>query len=587
MADIRSPICVFLGHVDHGKTTIQDFIRSSSVAKGEPGAITQHIGCSIIPLETIKEVCGDLLKSLKIDFTIPGILMVDSPGHAAFTNLRKRGGNLADVAVLVIYINEGVMPQTKESIEILKQYKTPFIVALNKIDLINGWQKKEGNILQKLANQGENVRNNLDRKLYEVVGKLAEFGFNSERFDRVDDYTKQIAIVPVSGKTGEGIPELLMVLIGLAQKFLEKCLSCDVKGYAKGTILEVKEDKGLGKTLDAIIYNGSLKKNDIIVIGGLEKPIVSRVRALLQPLPLTEMRDKKGKFKTVDEVKAATGVKISAPDVDQAVAGMPIRGCDEKDLEKVKEEIQKEVEEVLIETDKEGIIIKADSLGSLEALIKLLREKKIKIRSIGIGNIQKKDIYDAESNYEKNPFESAVLGFNVADESGICLDKVKCITNNIIYKLIEDFEKWQIEEKKKMEIKELEFLIRPCKMQILRGYVFRQNNPAVVGVVIEAGAIKPDTPVMKKDGNKLTVVKSIQAEQKNVDKAERGKQVAISLPDVTVGRQIHEGDILYSAVPESDFRKFKEFKQYLKEEEIEVLKEIAVIMRKNNPIWGI
>jgi len=584
---IRSPICVVLGHVDHGKTKLLDSIRGSAIAAKEAGGITQSIGASIIPLDTIKKICGGLLKRLKTGFTIPGILFVDSPGHAAFTSLRKRGGNIADIAVVVIDINEGIMPQTKESIEILKQYKTPFIIAANKIDLIPGWQERPGSLMEQINAQPDNIKTIIDKKLYELVGKLAEFEFNSERFDRVDDYTKQVAIIPTSAKKSIGTAELLMVLTGLAQKYLEQCLKCDVKGDAKGTILEVKEETGLGKTIDVILYDGNLKQNDVIVIATLDKPIVTKVKALLEPLPLEEMRDKKSKFKKVKQVNAATGVKISAIDLDNAVSGMPIRSCSKQNLEKVKRDIQLEVEDVLIETEKEGIIINADSLGSLEAVIKLLKEKNIKIRKASIGNITKKDVAEAESNYEKDPLSSAILGFNVRDESGICKDEVKLITSDIIYKLIEDYEKWVTDYKKESEARELEGIVKPAKIEIMKGYIFRQNNPAVVGVHIMEGSIRTDMPLMKKDGKEIATIKGIQLDQENIEKAEKNQQVAISLPGVTVGRQINEGDILYSAIPGDDFRKLKELKKYLKKEELLIMKEIAEIMRKKNPVWGI
>ena len=483
---IRQPIITFVGHIDHGKTSLQDYIRHSSTAKSEAGLITQHIGSSNVPLETIKKLCGNLLSALKLKLTIPGLLFIDTPGHAAFTNLRRRGGNLADIAVLVISITEGIMPQTLECIDILKQYKTPFIIALNKIDLLSGWQSKNISLLQSINTQSENIKKILDTKLYELVGKLSELGFNSERFDRVEDYTKQIAIIPASAKTGEGIPELLMVLTGLAQKFMEQKLNVNMEGNAKGTVLEIKEEKGIGKTIDAIIYDGALKQNDTIVIGTLNEPIATKVKALLEPIPLADMKDKKTKFVSVKKVSASSGVKISAPDIENVVAGMPLRSCSQNEVEKVKEEIKKEVEEVIIETDAQGIVIKADSLGSLEAMLKLLKEKNIQVKKASIGDISKKDISDASTSYEKDPLHSAILGFNVQLMPDVSVKNVKVITNNVIYKLIEDFEKYQENEKKRIEGKEIEFLVRPCKIQIMKGYVFRQNNPAVVGVDVLA-----------------------------------------------------------------------------------------------------
>lgn len=584
MPKIRKVLITFLGHVDHGKSSLLDFIRGTIIIEREAGMITQAIGASIIPIETVRRVCGDLLKTMKTGITIPGFLAIDTPGHAAFTNLRRRGGNLADIAILVVDINEGIKPQTLEAIEILKQYKTPFIIAANKIDLITGWKKTDQLLLKAISMQDENTQKKLDEKLYELVGKLHELGFSTERFDRLESYTKQVAIVPTSAKTGDGIPELLMMLTGLAQRFLEKCLTCDIKGPARGTVLEVKESKGIGCCLDIIIYDGTLKVNDTLVIGGLEKPIVTKVRALFEPAPLAEMRDIKSKFQSVKEVFAAVGVRVSAPELQDVVAGMPVRSTTEKDLEKTKEEIQKEVEEVIIETDKEGIVIKADSLGSLEAMIKLLREKNIPIRKASIGNVTKKDITDAESNYEKDPLKSVILCFNVSSE--LSSEKVKIISSDIIYKILEDLEKWQIEEKKRQEAKQLDVLVRPCKLEIMKGYIFRQSNPAIVGVDILTGILKTGIQLMK-TGKPIATVKSIQQEKENLTQAEQGKQVAIALEGVMVGRQINEGDTLYSAIPEADFRKLKKLKQYLSKAEIEVLKEIAQMKRKENPVWGV
>ncbi len=590
MADIRSPICVLAGHVDHGKTSILDKIRGTAIQKGEAGGITQAIGASIIPLDTIKKICGGLLQQLKMGFTIPGLLFIDTPGHEAFTNLRIRGGSLADIAIVVIDINEGFKPQTKETIEILKQSKTPFLVAANKIDLISGWQEKEGNLIDKIKNQSEQVRLDLDKKLYNVVAKLAEYNFKSERYDRVESFTKEVAIVPCSAKTGEGIPELLMVLVGLAQRFLNECLECYVEGPAKGTILEVKEETGLGTTVDVIIYDGTLNVNDTIVIGGLDKPITTKVRALLLPLPLAEMRDKKTKFKRVDKVTAATGVKISAPDLNDVIAGMPLREAASTNLEEIQKQVEKEIKDILIETDKMGVIVKADTIGSLEALTNLLKKEKITIRKASVGTITKKDITDAHANLEKDALQAVVLGFNVdinqeAEELARDL-KIQVLTNNIIYKLIEDYQKWHDAAMRQQEAKELEGLVRPCKLQILKGYVFRQSNPAIVGVDVLVGTLSTGTPLMK-NKRKLTTVKSIQHEKESLTKVETGKQVAISLPGVMVGRQINEGDVLYSAIPEEHFRKLKKFKRYLRPEEVDLLKEIANMMRDDNPVWGI
>lgn len=566
--EIRQPIIVLVGHVDHGKSSILESIREISITKKEAGGITQKISSIDIPIGYVKKLCGDLLKQIKVKITIPGFLFIDTPGHAAFTNLRKRGGNLADIAILVVDINEGVKPQTLEAIEILRSYKTPFVVALNKVDRIPGWLVKNRFLLQNIKSQPEHIQKELDIRLYNIVGKLYELNLQAERFDRVEDYTKQIALIPCSAKTKEGLAELLMFVTGLAQRYLEQKLRIHVKGAGVGTILEVREEKGVGTILDTILYDGKLSVNDVIAIGGVEDIVITKVRSLF----LQENN------KPVKMVSAAASVKILAPNIKEVIAGMPLRVAD-NNLEQVKEEIKKEIEDVLIETDKDGIIIKADSLGSLEALTNLLKERGIKIKRASIGNISKKDV--AEAVTEKDELNRAILGFNVKGTS----QEVKVLTSDIIYRLIENFEKWQGEERKNLEVKQISSLVMPCKIKVLQGYIFRQSNPAVVGVEVIVGKLRKNMPIMK-DGREITLIKGIQYEKKDINEAEAGKEVAVSLPNVSIGRQVREGDVLYSSIPEDDFKKLKKLKRYLNEAEVELLKEIALIKRKANPLWG-
>ncbi|MBS3116207.1 translation initiation factor IF-2 [Candidatus Woesearchaeota archaeon] len=592
---IRKILVATLGHVDHGKTSLLDKIRQTVVAKGEAGGITQAIGVSIIPIETIQKICGKLMTAMKGKLLVPGLLTIDTPGHAAFTSLRKRGGSLADIAILVVDINEGFKPQTMESIEILKARKVPFVVAANKIDLLSGWHYDQSKLLLENINSLDyNTQGEFEKKMYGLVGQFQEQDLQSERFDRVQDYTKQLAIVPVSAMTGQGIPELLMVLTGLAQKYLEQKLTIEEAGPAKGTILEVKEEKGLGTTIDAIIYNGTLKVNDTLVIGNIGEPIIAKVRALLEPTELEEMREKKSAFKNVREVTAATGVKIAAPGLEKVLAGMPLRSCSgkEEEIKKIKKEINEEIENIVVEDNKEtGVIIKADTLGGLEALRTLLTEKKIPFSSASLGKISKKDLSQLETIQSQDERYGVLLGFNVKIppelEDYIKTKNFKVIIHDVIYQIIVEYEKYVETFKRSIELKELNTLVRPCKFLILKGYVFRQNNPAIVGVEIEIGKIKSGDPVMNGEGRHLTIVKSMKEGQESVTMAEQGKQLAMALDKITVGRQINEGDFLYTDIPEDDFKKLKELKKYLSKMEVDVLKEIVEIKRRENPIWGV
>jgi len=572
--EIRAPIICLVGHIDHGKSSILEKIKGISIVKAEAGGITQCIGSYNIPLDTIKKICGKLLENVKL--TIPGLLVIDTPGHAAFNNLRKRGGNLADIAIVVIDINEGVMDQTKESIEILKSYKTPFVVALNKIDLIPGWKAyPEKFLAESISLQAESTQKIFYEKLYNVVGQLFDLGFEADLYSNIEDFTKKVAIIPCSAKTAEGLAELLMVVSGLAQRYLEESLRLHVSGPGKGTILEVKEEKGLGKTIDVILYDGKIKQSDQIIIGDFHKPIITKIRALLEP--------ENNKFKRIKEITAAAGVKISAPNLENAIAGMPIKVV--TNLDQDTKEIQKEVQEVLLQLDNEGILAKADSLGSLEALINLLREHRIKVKKADIGEISKKDI--AEASAEEDPLNKVIVGFNVKLATDDTKD-VHVILSNIIYTIIDDLKEWRAKQEELLKAKELENLPKLVKIKVLEHCVFRQSNPCIVGVEVLKGKLTLNTQLFKASTQKpISYVKSMQLEKENIQEAPAGKQVAIALPDITAGRQVKEGDILYSFLTEQEFRKYKELKKFLSNEETELLKEIASIMRKTNPLWGV
>ncbi len=569
---LRSIVCAIIGHVDHGKSQIVETITGLNIVEKEAGRITQCINAINVPFSLIEDIVGSYKHKIKI----PGLLIIDTPGHASFTNLRKRGGSLADIAVLVIDINEGIKPQTVECIEILKHNKTPFVIAANKIDLVPGFHSKNKQLMETISSQSENAKQEIDKRIYRIVGKLTEYNFDAERFDRIEDYTKKIAIVPTSAKLKLGIPELLLVLAGMAQKFMESKLSIDVNRPAKGVVLEIKEEKGFGKTIDAIIYDGKIKINDEIIIAGLTKPIKTKVRTLL------EQSIKNKKLVSVEEVTAACTVKIIPKDTEEIFAGMPFEVSDKSNEDRIKKEIQREVEEVLIETDKEGVIVKADSLGSLEALTSLLKENKIYIKKASLGNVNKSDI--AEASAEENFLYKTILAFNVkALESS----SVKIINHDVIYKIIDDYQEWKENEIKRIEQEKLKNIIRPGKIIVLPGTVFRQSNPAILGVEVLSGSIATDSPLMNENGRPLTRIKSIQVEGENAQRVEQGKQAAISLPGVTVDRQVFENSTLYTDIPEDDFRKLREMKNYLNPSEIQILKEISLIKRRKNPLWGI
>ena len=579
---IRQPIVSVLGHVDHGKTSFLDFIRGSSVADRESGAITQHIGATEIPIDAIYNICGELLKQKK--FSLPGLLFIDTPGHHAFTTLRTRGGSLADLAVLIIDINEGFKPQTFESINILKQYKTPFIIALNKIDKITGWKNKNNITKLSIDNQRPITKSFFEDKIYELIGILFENKLQAELYYKIKDFRKNISIIPISSKTGEGIPELLMILVGLAQKFLEEKLFNE-SGPAKGSVLEVKEETGLGTTIDSIIYSGTLKCNDKIIIGTKDEPVIAKIKALLKPKPLDEIRDPRERFDNVKEVHAASGIKILSPNLENVIPGAPIRVA-ENNIDKIISEI-KDQTKIDLELDEQGIIIKADTIGSLEALIKESKDKNIQIRKAEIGNVSKRDIIEANATIDQ--LNKIIFAFNVKilpeAKEELSNTDLKVFNEDVIYTIMENYDEWIEKKKAEIELKRRKDYTHPGMIKILPEYIFRISNPAIVGIRILGGRIKNEMKLMNDQGRYIGKIKGIQSENQSVNEAIQGEEVAISIDGVTVGRQIKKDEILFTDIPEKDAKKLKEM-NILNIDETDILDKIFEIKRKNEKFWG-
>ena len=576
---IRQPVVSVLGHVDHGKTKLLDRIRGTSVQAREAGAITQHIGATEVPIDHIYKMCGSLIGNKKFD--VPGLLFIDTPGHQSFVTLRARGGSLADLAVLVIDIREGLMPQTIESIRILRQYKTPFVIALNKVDTIEGWIAEEGRpfVLSERVQQ-DHTRAVFEEKMYNVIAQLAQEGISSDRYDRIDDFTKAVALVPISAKEGEGIQDLLLVLIGLAQRFLETQLEKG-EGPGRGTILEIKEERGLGKTLDMILYSGTLKKGDTVAMGTRGAPVVTKIKAILKPKPLDEIRDPRDRFDSVKELHAAAGVKISTQNCEGVIAGAPIivvKGPNDPAIKALAEETS-----IKIETQENGITIKADAIGSLEALAYEAKAHDIPIRKYGIGEITRRDIVETAYADKKN------LGFNVelskdAEAELMNHEGLKVLTNQIVYQLIDDYVEWVDECKRQTDTDKRSVFSFPAKFMVLPNCIFRASKPAIVGVRVLAGRIRPGETLIGPDGRDLGRIKSIRIGEDVQKEAKQGDEVAVAIDGVTVGRQIDEESIVYVDLIESGYKQLQTLD--LTADEKIAMEETVAIKRKEEPFWG-
>ena len=587
---LRTPIVAVLGHVDHGKTSLLDKIRGSAVSEGEAGAITQHIGATAVPLDTVSSMAGELV--MADDFDLPGLLFIDTPGHHSFSTLRARGGALADIAVLVVDVNDGFQPQTEEALDILQRTGTPFVVAANKIDTTPGWNPQpDAPVQETYEAQSDRARGMLDENLYEIIGQLSDAGFSADLYWRVQNFQGNIGVVPVSAMTGEGVPDLLAVLMGLSQRYMKAEMEIDLSGPGKGTVLEVKDEKGFGATIDVVLYDGTVEEGDRIVVGGVEGPIVTEARALLRPRALSEIRTEQ-EFERLESVQAASGVKLAAPDLDDAMAGAPVRVVRGRPLEDVIDEVEQELSEIEVDTAEQGVVVKADTLGSLEAMANALREAEIPILRAEVGDIAPRDVAVASTATEEP--HRVILGFNVdtlADaERELERQDVKLFSHDVIYQLVEDYEEFKDELQREQQETVLDKIHRPARFRILEDHTFRQNNPAVVGVEIMAGTVQNNRYVAKfENGEKVRVgeLSGMQENGEDVSEARAGSRVSVAIDGPTVGRQIEEGDELWIDLPEKHAKILEqELKEEIPGDEREALNAYLDTMRKRDPFWG-
>ncbi|KAJ3759492.1 hypothetical protein EV360DRAFT_82055 [Lentinula raphanica] len=567
--DLRSPICCILGHVDTGKTKLLDKIRQTNVQEGEAGGITQQIGATYFPVEAIKTKTAVMNKDGKQDYKIPGLLVIDTPGHESFTNLRSRGSSLCNIAILVVDIMHGLEAQTLESLRLLRDRKTPFIVALNKIDRLYGWNATpDGAFQESLAKQTRAVQREFEDRVAKTIVAFAEEGLNAVLYYDNKNFARNVSLVPTSAITGEGVPDMIMLLVNLTQQRMSDRLM--YLSELECTVLEVKVIEGLGTTIDVVLSNGILREGDKIVVCGLNGPIVTQVRALLTPQPLRELRIKSA-YVHHKEVKAALGVKITAPDLEKAIAGSRLLVCgpddDEDDL---KEEVMSDLATLLNSIDKSGrgVCVQASTLGSLEALLDFLKSSKIPVSGINIGPVHKKDVMRSATMLEKARELACILCFDVpvdkdaermAEEMGIRLFKA-----DIIYHL---FDKFTAYNQEIMEAKRRDAApqaIWPCRLKTIA--TFCKRDPIILGVDILDGTLRVGTPIavvkidpttQKREVIDLGKVTSLEINHKSMDivkKSQAGGGVAVKIEHAVYqsakmfGRHFDEKDELLSHI---------------------------------------
>ncbi|MDG7005411.1 MAG: translation initiation factor IF-2, partial [Nitrososphaerota archaeon] len=485
------------------------------------------------------------------------------------------------------------------SIGILKERRVPFLVALNKVDMIRGWRKeaptagKFVSLTSTLKSQPPEWNDELEERLYTVAGALSRVGFQAEAFYRIADFRKQVAIVPVSARQAVGIPELLAVLIGLAQQFLTTKLSQGsggVGGRTRGIVLELQEEVGMGQTANVILTDGTLHVGDRIVIVKRDGAAESKVKALFMPKPLDEMRDPRDKFTAVEEVYAAAGVKLVSPDLEGVIPGTAVVAfSDEAEFATLKADLEKDLGRLRRRSDNVGVVVKAGSIGGLEALLKMLEARGIPVRLADIGDISKAEIVEAQSVAERDPYVGVIIGFDVKvlPEAKESAEGVKIIASEVIYDAVEGYVKWAEEKRADDERNALQRVTMPAKIKALKGNFFRRNDPAVFGVEVLAGRLRPKARLINQKGEEVGMLEQIQENGKSIPEAVKGMQVAVSVKGPTLGRTVKEDEDLYTLPTSADAKLLRgKYSASLRPDDRDALEEIVAIRSAKDALYG-
>ncbi|KAM9327450.1 eukaryotic translation initiation factor 5B [Pholidichthys leucotaenia] len=558
---LRAPVICVLGHVDTGKTKILDKLRHTHVQDSEAGGITQQIGATNVPKETIVEQTKMVKNLDRENLKIPGMLIIDTPGHESFSNLRNRGSSLCDIAILVVDIMHGLEPQTLESINLLKEKKCPFIVALNKIDRLYDWKKSpDTDVVTTLKKQKKNTKDEFDERAKAVIVEFAQQGLNAALFYENKDPRTFVSLVPTSAHSGDGMGNLIGLLVELTQTMLARQLAhCD---ELRAQVMEVKALPGMGTTIDVILINGCLREGETIIVPGVEGPIVTQIRGLLLPPPLKELRVK-NQYEKHKEVSTSQGVKILGKDLEKALAGLPLLVAHKDDeIPVLKDELVRELKQTLsaIKLEEKGVYVQASTLGSLEALLEFLRISKVPYAGINIGPVHKKDVMKASTMLEHDPLYAVILAFDVKveRESQEMADSlgVRIFSAEIIYHLFDTFTKYREDYKKAKQEEFKHVAVFPVKLRVLPQFIFNSRDPIVMGVSVEAGLLKQGTPlcVPSKGFVDIGVVTSIEVSHKSVDIAKKGQEICVKIEPIPgespkmYGRHFEATDIIVSKI---------------------------------------
>ncbi|CCW63677.1 unnamed protein product [Phytomonas sp. EM1] len=588
--DLRSPICCVLGHVDTGKTSLLDRIRSTNVQGGEAGGITQQIGATFFPREALVAATKEINEKYQYKLNVPGLLIIDTPGHESFSNLRNRGSSLCDIAILVIDLMHGLEQQTRESIRLLREKKCPFIVVVNKVDRLYGWKAHPNEDIEKtLAKQSPGVHIEFDTRVAEIKTQLAMEGFNSELYYKNTDFRKVVSIVPTSAHTGEGISDLILLKIQLVQQFMEGKVT--YKDDLQCTVLEVKPITGYGFTIDVILINGELHEGDRICLCGQTEPIFTQIRSLLTPQPLREMRVK-AEYTHHKMIKAAMGVKIAAIDLENVVPGTPlIVYHSEEEKEKVAELVMRDSTTIRSQLSEDGIgvTVQSSTLGGLEALLSFLKDMKIQVGHAAIGPIYKRHLVQVLSMKRREPRFAVVLAFDVtvSEEARevAAKNEITIFEAKVIYHLFDRFteyiKNYEAQEKERLR----SVAVFPVRLKIIDDAI-HMTDPIILPVSVERGQLRVGTPLAAMRGDtpvEIGKVMSMERDNKPVPIGKPGMELSVkintSATGVTFGRHFGKEHVIISKITRPSVDAVKKFRDELTEDDVVLLATLIKVLK--------
>ncbi len=563
--NIRAPICCVMGHVDAGKTSFLDKIRNSNYQENEAGGITQSIGSTYFPIEHIREITKHIKGKFEVIHNIPGLLIIDTPGHEEFKSLRQRGINICDIGIIVVDIQKSIEPQTIESITLLKENKIPFVIVTNKLDTLDDWKITNNNSLKEcLKVQDSNVINTLEYKLADIKYDLSKLDIDAEFYVKNKTPEKTYSIVPISSKTGEGISDIFSLLVFLTQNWMTKKLTYKEDKF-KAIVMESVKDKHDGWVIDTILINGIISKDNKYAISTLNGPVICKIRNILIPEDLKQL-GKKTNWKYTDSIKSARGVRIIGSNLENVLAGTHLYPIDdnhdeETSLKLANDEINRFWKQFIWKDN--GVFVQTNNIAELEAIYELLNKNNINITRgfLDYNIINEKTINLISNMINEQKFNEfrVLLYFGKLDNSNNILTLAKeknihIIESEVMYDLLEQYKEYKknaLETRKEEQTKKGDAVF-PVQMNILKKYIFVKggSDPFVFGIKVKKGKLIKNTPIIVPKKNIiLGKIISIEKNKKEVNEAKEGEEVCIKISNdkkYQYDRHFNHEDILVS-----------------------------------------